>query len=70
MSPSDPLVPPAFVASLVSTAGPAGAAWIERLPALVAESCERWSLTIDGMSMHGVAGLVVPVVTAEQCQPC
>ncbi len=68
MSPTDgtsgPLVPRPFVTEIVTTAGAAGAAWIEKLPALVAESCERWSLTIDGASMHGVAGLVVPVTTA------
>ncbi len=57
-------MPPQFVTDLVGAAGPAGAAWIERLPPLVAEACHRWSLTIDGASMHGLAGLVVPVTTA------
>ena len=60
-----PLVPPQFVTEISRTAGPAGAAWIEQLPALVAASCERWSLTVDGASMHGVAGLVVPVRAAS-----
>ncbi len=67
-SPEDadtPLVPPAFVASVLSLAGPAAAAWIERLPALVAAACARWTLVVDGPSMHGVAGLVVPVRTAD-----
>lgn len=56
-----PLIPPAFVAEIGGTAGPDGLAWIDRLPQLVAEACDRWSLTVDGPSMHGVAGLVVPV---------
>lgn len=61
--PPEPLVPPDFVTSIVDNAGPAGAAWIDQLPALVQASCLRWSLTVDGASMHGVAGLVVPVRT-------
>lgn len=59
-----PLVPTQFVTAIVRAAGPAGAAWIEQLPTFVAAACERWSLTIDGASMHGVAGLVVPVQDA------
>lgn len=58
-------MPQSFVEALVSVAGPAGADWIERLPALVAEAGDRWALTIDGPSMHGMAGLVVPVRTGD-----
>jgi streptomycin 6-kinase len=38
-----------------------GRAWLERLPALVAETCRRWDLLVDGSILHGSNALVVPV---------
>ncbi|MEV0115571.1 aminoglycoside phosphotransferase family protein [Streptomyces sp. NPDC050844] len=46
-------------------AGEAGRAFIAGLPARVAEFVERWDLTVDGPSMHGMAALVLPVVRAD-----
>ncbi|MCA1983907.1 aminoglycoside phosphotransferase family protein [Nocardioides nematodiphilus] len=43
--------------------GPVWAAWIERLPRLVRELVEEWSLTPDGAAMHGHTALVLPVRT-------
>lgn len=61
-------IPPSFAAGIVTQAGDAGRAWIERLPALVASLCERWGLDVDGTPMHGYLGLVVPVTRgAEPC---
>ncbi|MBC3761247.1 aminoglycoside phosphotransferase family protein [Quadrisphaera oryzae] len=40
----------------------AGRAWLEELPALVADQCRRWSLAVDGPPWHGSNALVVPVV--------
>lgn len=42
-----------------------GVAWLDRLPALVAEQCRRWALTIDGPALHGSNALVVPVLRGE-----
>ena len=41
---------------------PGGAAWLDGLPALVADVCARWDLRVDGATMHGSNALVVPVV--------
>ncbi len=62
---SPPLVPPEFAAGIVEDNGSEGRAWIERLPQLVAEACQRWSVSVSGPSMHGVAGLVVPVRASD-----
>jgi streptomycin 6-kinase len=44
--------------------GPDWAAWVDRLPALLAGLLEDWELTSDGLMMHGHVALVVPVRTA------
>jgi streptomycin 6-kinase len=38
-----------------------GAKWLAGLPALAESMLERWDLTLDGESMHGVCALVLPV---------
>lgn len=43
----------------------AGRAWLEGLPRLVDETCERWGLRPDGEARHGSQALVVPVSSAE-----
>ncbi len=42
-----------------------GRAWLDRLPMLVTEQCERWNLQVDGVPRHGSNALVVPVRTAH-----
>jgi streptomycin 6-kinase len=44
--------------------GPGWAAWLERLPGLVAELLAAWELTPDGPPRHGFASLVTPVRTS------
>lgn len=44
---------------------PDGVAWLDRLPALVAEQCRRWELTVDGPVLHGSNALVVPMLRAS-----
>lgn len=60
-----PLVPPAFASRVATQEGPAGAAWIARLPGLVAGACDRWQLQLDGPSTHGHVALVIPVRTPD-----
>lgn len=38
-----------------------GEAWLAALPDLIAATCARWRLEIDGPPMHGSNALVVPV---------
>jgi streptomycin 6-kinase len=45
--------------------GPAWAAWVDRLPALVRSLYDDWELRPDGWMMHGYCALVVPVLTAD-----
>lgn len=59
-------VPPDFAAATALREGPAGRAWIEALPALIEELCQRWRLAPDGSSMHGGLGLVIPVRRAGE----
>ena len=44
--------------------GPDWAAWVDRLPAVLAGLLEEWELSSDGLMMHGYVALVVPVRTA------
>ena len=44
--------------------GPEWAAWLDRLPRLVRELLDEWSLALDGAAMHGQTALVLPVRTA------
>ena len=41
------------------------AAWVDRLPGLVAGLVDDWRLTVDGELMHGFCSLVVPVRTDD-----
>jgi streptomycin 6-kinase len=43
----------------------AGRGWLERLPRLVDQTCERWELRPDGEPRHGSHALVLPVVSAD-----
>ena len=45
--------------------GPSGAAWLDRLPALLAELMGRWELRVDGPTRHGVAAVVVPTTRRD-----
>ncbi|MEU5000650.1 aminoglycoside phosphotransferase family protein [Streptomyces sp. NPDC021622] len=58
-------IPDELVESQHMYAGEAGRAFIAGLPARVTEFVERWDLTVDGPSMHGMAALVLPVVRAD-----
>lgn len=49
----------------MSARGPEWAAWVERLPALVADLLPRWRLRPDGLLTHGYCSLVLPVRTAD-----
>jgi streptomycin 6-kinase len=40
--------------------------WLADLPDLVAASCDRWGLVVDGEPMHGAWGLAVPVSRDDQ----
>lgn len=43
-----------------------GRAWLDRLPSLVTQMCERWDLAIDGPVLHGSNALVVLVRQGSQ----
>ncbi len=45
--------------------GPEWAAWVDRLPGIVRELLEEWTLAVDGWLLHGYCSVVVPVVTAD-----
>lgn len=45
--------------------GPDWAAWLDRLPGLVRDLLEEWTLTPDGEATHGNTAVVVPVLTTE-----
>ena len=56
-------LPDSFVA--LAANGPDWAAWLDRLPGLVRDLLEEWSLRPEGEATHGSAALVVPVRTAD-----
>lgn len=56
-------LPDSFVA--LAANGPDWAAWLDRLPGLVRDLLEEWSLTPDGEATHGNTAVVVPVRTTE-----
>ena len=61
---SDPgsvAIPPGLVEEMDRLYGEPGHAWLDRLPALVHETRERWSLEPDGPPRHGAHGLMIPV---------
>ncbi len=61
-------VPQAFATATVTREGDAGRKWIDALPGLVEDLCQRWNLTVDGPVMPGYLGLVIPVRSVEE--PC
>lgn len=60
------IVPRGFVAATVNREGEAGRAWIDALPTMVEELCQRWRLAVDGPVMHGYLGIVIPVRRANE----
>ncbi|RCV51649.1 hydroxyurea phosphotransferase [Marinitenerispora sediminis] len=58
-------VPAALVASHGKPGNASGRAWLAALPALVADTLERWELRVDGPAGNGMAGLVLPVTRAD-----
>ncbi|MFE4669507.1 aminoglycoside phosphotransferase family protein [Streptomyces sp. NPDC056716] len=58
-------IPKTFAAAQAKYNGESGRAFIARLPTLVADFLDRWSLRPDGRPMSGTAALVVPVVRAD-----
>ncbi|MFE7133202.1 aminoglycoside phosphotransferase family protein [Streptomyces sp. NPDC057638] len=66
MTTSTPLhIPEAFAASHTSGGDPLARAWIEGLPTLARDLLDRWELSPDGPSAHGMAALVLPVLRAD-----
>jgi len=61
-------IPEDFAAGILNQAGDAGRDWLDRLPGILESLCTRWNLVVDGASLHGYLGLVVPVTRgAELC---
>ncbi|MFG2092325.1 aminoglycoside phosphotransferase family protein [Streptomyces sp. NPDC048612] len=58
-------VPRSLAASYARNFGEEGMAWIAGLPALAAESLERWELERDGAAGAGEASLVLPVLRKD-----
>ncbi len=54
------VVPEAFALATFTREGDAGRDWIDQLPDIVALLCTQWGLTLEGASMHGYLGLVLP----------
>ncbi|GAA2780095.1 aminoglycoside phosphotransferase family protein [Saccharopolyspora taberi] len=48
--------------ALIASRGPE---WTAALPGLAADCLDRWSLRPDGPPLHGMAGLVLPVLRAD-----
>jgi streptomycin 6-kinase len=68
-----PLVPRAFVDLLTgvpSEGGPDGTTWLRRLPSLLEEVLDAWSLTPCGASMNGWTAIVIPVERDGQRLMC
>jgi streptomycin 6-kinase len=55
-------VPPKLAGYHQKFYGEKGKEWIANVPSLAATYLDRWALAIDGAVMHGVVGLVVPVI--------
>lgn len=54
-------VPERFAEDTLAREGEAAREWLDGLPVLVGELCERWVLSVDGPPLHGHLGLVIPV---------
>ncbi|MEV6960995.1 aminoglycoside phosphotransferase family protein [Streptomyces sp. NPDC051207] len=62
-------VPEQLAASQEMVNGAAGRAFVARLPGLAAAFLDRWDLSPDGPSLHGVCALVLPVVRRADGTP-
>jgi len=65
MTAEEIVVPPALVAAQVRFRGAAGRAWVAGVARTAADYLDRWGLRRDGPPRSGMAGLVLPVVTAD-----
>lgn len=61
----NPLDVPPLVLQRASNNGAAGAAWLERLPSVVADLSRRWGLTLGAPFAGGTAGYVVGATDAS-----
>ena len=60
-----PPIPRALIRTTIELHGPAGAGWLDRLPTLLAESEERWSLEV-GMPFSELSfNYVAPALRAD-----
>jgi streptomycin 6-kinase len=59
------ILPASFVQTIRNTFGEAGASWLDRLPALLAESAERWSLTLAPAVSNLSYNYVAPATRAD-----
>ncbi|MFI6173145.1 aminoglycoside phosphotransferase family protein [Nocardia sp. NPDC051052] len=59
------IVPEFFAERLARNEGEEARAFLDRLPGLVEEYLRRWQLSLDGPSMHGYAGLVLPATRVD-----
>lgn len=60
VSPS-PLIPADFARDTVAREGEAGRVWIEELPDRIHALLREWDLSLDGPTLHGYLGVVLPV---------
>ncbi|MEW5986187.1 MAG: aminoglycoside phosphotransferase family protein [Chloroflexota bacterium] len=61
-------IPEAFARTMVELYGPAGAAWLERLPTLIGEYEQRWSLTVGRPFPNLSYNYVAPAARADGTQ--
>ncbi len=54
-------VPAALAEATVRREGDPGRRWLEDLPALIAQFCERWGCEVVGAAWHGEVAIVLPV---------
>jgi streptomycin 6-kinase len=60
------VVPQSFMDMPRWRSGGAEAAWLKNLPALVADQCAKWHLSIDGAALHGSNALIVLVRRGDE----
>lgn len=58
-------IPETFARTMVELYGPAGAAWVKRLPTLIRECEQRWSLTVGPPFPNLSYNYVAPAVRAD-----
>ena len=59
-------IPPQFAQDTIQREGENGRKWLADLPQKATSLCQQWQLTLDGPTMHGYFGLVLPVRRGEQ----